>query len=42
MSKSNLNPSDRSFFEGVMANRRNRVAESIRTLEPLLPVVIRH
>jgi len=37
MSKSNLNASDRSFFEGVMANRRNRVAESIRTLEPLLP-----
>ena len=28
---------DRSFFEGVMANRRNRVAESIQTLEPLLP-----
>ena len=39
LSKSNLNPSDRSFFEGVMANRRNRVAESIRTLEPLLPAL---
>ena len=36
-SKSNLSTPDRSFFEGVMANRRNRVAESIRTLEPLLP-----
>lgn len=37
ISKSDLNPLDRSFFEGVMANRRNRVAESVRTLEPLLP-----
>ncbi len=36
-STSNLSPLDRSFFEGVMANRRNRVADSIRTLEPLLP-----
>ena len=37
MSKSNLSAADRSFFQGVMANRRNRVAESIGTLEPLLP-----
>ena len=38
-SKSKLNDSDRAFFEGVMANRRNRVAESIRTLEPLVPAL---
>jgi hypothetical protein len=36
-STSKLNDADRAFFEGVMANRRNRVAESIRMLEPLLP-----
>ena len=36
-STSKLNDVDRTFFEGVMANRRNRVAESIRMLEPLLP-----
>ncbi len=36
-SKSNLTGVDRAFFEGVMANRRNRVAESIRMLEPLVP-----
>ena len=35
-SKSTLSPTDRNFFEGVIANRRNRVVESIRTLEPLL------
>jgi hypothetical protein len=35
-SKSNLSGSDRAFFEGVMANRRNRVAESIRMLQPLV------
>ena len=35
-SKSNLAGSDRAFFEGVMANRRNRVAESIKMLEPLV------
>jgi hypothetical protein len=35
-SKSTLSPTDRNFFEGVIANRRNRVAESIRKLEPLL------
>jgi hypothetical protein len=35
-SKSNLTGSDRAFFEGVMANRRNRVAESIKMLEPLV------
>ena len=34
-SKSNLSVSDRTFFEGVMANRRNRVADSIKMLEPL-------
>jgi Aspartyl protease len=36
-SNSNLNNSDRAFFTGIMANRRNQVAESIRTLEPLVP-----
>jgi len=36
-SKSNLTGSDRAFLEGVMANRRNRVAESISVLEPLVP-----
>ena len=35
-SKSNLTGLDRAFFEGVMANRRNRVAESIKMLEPLV------
>jgi hypothetical protein len=34
--KSNLTGSERAFFEGVMANRRNRVAESIQILEPLV------
>ena len=34
-SKSNLSVSDRTFFEGVMANRLNRVADSIKMLEPL-------
>jgi hypothetical protein len=28
---------DRAFFAGVMANRRNRAAESIRLLQPLVP-----
>jgi clan AA aspartic protease (TIGR02281 family) len=32
-----LSPSDRAFFEGVMANRRNRPAESITLLQPLIP-----
>ncbi len=36
-SKSNLPVSDRTFFEGVMENRRNRVVDSIRMLEPLVP-----
>jgi Aspartyl protease len=36
-SKSNLSVADRTFFEGVMANRRNRVADSIKLLEPLVP-----
>jgi hypothetical protein len=36
LSKSNLTGSDRAYFEGVMANRRNRVAESIAMLEPLV------
>ena len=35
-SKSNLTSSDLAFFKGVMANRRNRVAESIKMLEPLV------
>lgn len=35
-SKSNLTGFDRAFFEGVMANRRNRVGESIQILEPLV------
>ena len=38
-STSKLSDSDRAFFEGVMANRRNRVADSIRTLEPLVPAL---
>ena len=38
-SKSNLSASDRTFFEGVMANRCNRVADSIRMLEPLVPTL---
>lgn len=37
LSKSNLTASDRAYLEGVMANRRNRVAESITMLEPLVP-----
>jgi hypothetical protein len=37
LSNSNLSVSDRTFFEGVMANRRNRVADSIKMLEPLVP-----
>jgi len=35
-SESNLSSSDLAFFKGVMANRRNRVAESIKMLEPLV------
>lgn len=35
-STSSLTGSDRAFFLGVMANRRNRVTESIRMLEPLV------
>ena len=35
-SKPSLTGSDRAFFEGVMANRRNRVGESIRMLQPLV------
>lgn len=38
-SKSNLSTLDRAFFEGVMANRRNRVADSIKMLEPLTPTL---
>ena len=38
-SKSNLSVSDRTFFEGVMANRCNRVADSIKMLEPLVPTL---
>ena len=38
-SKPNLTVSDRTFFEGVMANRRNRVADSIKMLEPLVPTL---
>ena len=30
-----LPPSDRNLFEGILANRRNQVPESIRLLEPL-------
>jgi hypothetical protein len=32
-----LAPSDRAFFAGIMANRRNRAAESIKLLQPLIP-----
>lgn len=38
-STTKLSSSDRAFFAGVMANRRNRVRESIRTLEPLVPAL---
>lgn len=34
-----LSPADRALFEGVMANRRNRAAESIRLLQPLIPAL---
>jgi predicted aspartyl protease len=34
-----LSPADRVFFEGVMANRRNRAAESITLLQPLIPML---
>ena len=37
LSDSDLTASDRAFFEGIMANRRNRVTESIAMLEPLVP-----
>jgi hypothetical protein len=38
-SNPDLSPADRAFFEGVMANRRNRAAESITLLRPLIPVL---
>src|SRR5579862_3391331 len=31
-----LAPETRAFFQGVMANRRNRASESIRLLQPLV------
>jgi len=34
-----LSPLDSAFLQGVMANRRNRVPDSIRLLTPLLPVL---
>jgi clan AA aspartic protease (TIGR02281 family) len=36
-----LSAEDRAFFAGVMANRRNRAAESIRLLQPLIPALLR-
>jgi predicted aspartyl protease len=36
-SDATLSPEDRAFFTGVMANRRNRAADSIRLLQPLVP-----
>ena len=36
LSSPKMTGSDRAFFEGVMANRRNRVSESVRMLEPLV------
>jgi len=36
-----LSPEDRAFFTGVMANRRNRAAESIKLLQPLIPELSR-
>jgi clan AA aspartic protease (TIGR02281 family) len=36
-----LSAEDRAFFAGVMANRRNRAAESIRLLQPLIPDLLR-
>ncbi len=38
-SGAHLSRSDRAFFEGIMANRRNRAADSIRLLEPLIPTL---
>jgi clan AA aspartic protease (TIGR02281 family) len=34
-----ISAKDRAFFEGIMANRRNRAAESIRLLQPLVPAL---
>jgi hypothetical protein len=31
-----LSASDRAFFEGILANRRNQVSKSIHLLEPLV------
>jgi hypothetical protein len=35
-----LSPFDRAFFTGVMANRKNQVAGSVRLLEPLVPRLV--
>ena len=40
-SDTNLSPEDRAYFTGVMANRRNRAAESIKVLQPLIPELSR-
>jgi hypothetical protein len=35
-----LSPSDRTLFEGILANRRNQVSTSIRLLEPLARTLV--
>src|SRR5580692_6123732 len=35
-----LSASDRALFEGILANRRNQVAKSIRLLEPLAHTLV--
>jgi Aspartyl protease len=35
-----LSISDRAFFAGILANRRNQVADSIRLLEPLMRTLL--
>jgi predicted aspartyl protease len=39
-SASELPPLSRAYFRGVMANRINRVQESVRLLEPLIPTLL--
>jgi predicted aspartyl protease len=37
---SKLPPLSRGYFQGVMANRINRVQQSVRLLEPLIPTLV--
>jgi len=39
-SASVLQPLSRAYFQGVMANRVNRVQKSVRLLEPLIPALL--